>query len=429
MILASRRARPTRHGAAGIYLLFGLLLAIPLVGLALDYAYITYTAQQLQAAADAAALAGANVVAHEHFDPDYPLTREAVLDVALANQAAKTAVQLDANFSNDAAGDVVVGVWDAQQKMFTPNTFGPNAVKVTARRTQGSLDGPLGLIFGAVFGVPESAVSRTAIARAGGGGKAAVIILHPTKAGALDLRGNSEMAVPNNIVQVNSSNNCALTMNGPPFVPRLVTGGVHTTGGDCVPSGACLPEALNSQTPIPDPLAGLPYPDKTTMPTFTGILAAGDYSPGYYPKGASFNSGVAKLAPGVYVLGPPGIDLHGSAQIHGSNVMLFVDLGGQINTSGVDAGLLLSAPDSGVYAGIVIFQHRSNTKLCDISGTGVFDLRGTLYVAGAPLEMDGTPDRLVGRIIVWTQLLRGTGRYIITGEGIPTGPENPYLVH
>ncbi|MCI0636479.1 MAG: hypothetical protein L0206_21555, partial [Actinobacteria bacterium] len=166
------------------------------------------------------------------------------------------------------------------------------------------------------------------------------------------------------------------------------------------------------------------------MTDFGSITGPGTYSAGYYPGGIDFNDGTAFLNPGVYYIGGPGIDLTGSALIQGNELMLFIADGASIRTSGNGPGLDIGAPTSGTYDGVAIFYDRDNTTTCSISGGGLFDVRGTMYMKSGHLEMDGDVDRRIGRIIFNSQQLRGNGRYIITGEGVkPTGPLYPYLVH
>jgi hypothetical protein len=92
-------------------------------------------------------------------------------------------------------------------------------------------------------------------------------------------------------------------------------------------------------------------------------------------------------------------------------------------------GIDVSGPTSGTYEGVVLFQHRSNPRACDISGGGLFDVRGTMYLARGSISMDGNVDREVGRIVVNSLQLRGTARYTITGIGHPpSGPKSSFLV-
>jgi hypothetical protein len=176
-----------------------------------------------------------------------------------------------------------------------------------------------------------------------------------------------------------------------------------------------------------DPLASLPYPDFSVMTNYGGILGPGTYNPGYYPGGVDFNNGTAQLNPGVYYF-KTGIDIHGSARVQGDGVMLFIAEGG-LTTSGSDPGLTLTPPTSGTYAGVAIFQHRSNTTTMNIGGGGLFDVRGTIYAAGAHISIDGNPGRRIGKIISRTLQMRGTGNYVISGEGHPApGQLHSYLV-
>lgn len=406
------------------------VMLVTLMGLALDTARVKYTAQQLQAAADAAALAAARQVTSDDAVTQFPVTRAAAVNIAAANEAATAAVAVDSNPSNDPAGDVVVGVWERYTHVFTPGAAGANAVKVSARRTAGSSGGQLPLLFGAVFGEPLSDVSRSAIAFHGSvNGPAAILVLDPDMEYALELRGNPRLEAPNGRVHVNSSDPCGIHLTGAPGVPRLTAGRITVRGGYCIPTGTAQPTPIPNSDWEDDPLEGLPYPSTAAMTDYGSITSSGNYDPGNYPGGVDFNGGVAFLNPGVYVFGGDGLNLHGDALIQGNEVMLFLEVGARVVTSGTGSGIDISAPSSGVYEGVAIFAHRDSWLDFDISGSGVFDVRGTMYMKRGHLEMDGNVDRRIGRIIINSQLLRGNGRYIITGEGPPeTGPFPTFLV-
>jgi Flp pilus assembly protein TadG len=418
-----------RRGAVAVLVAIVALLLIGFLGLSLDFAYLRSATQELQAAADAAALAAAQELEGDSPDTMFALTRQAAVDVALANSAATASVQLAHNYDNDPAGDVVVGTWDGSAGVFTPTTEGPDAVRVVARRTSGSLGGTVALFFGQIFDAPEAELARTATATMGGAAEAVILVLDPTRQGAFDMRGNARMEAPGGRLHIDSSHSCAMSMNGNPNTVRLSAAQISVVGGACIPNGATNPAPRTGADYEPDPLASVPQPDPSSMPIRGGITSGGTYQPGYYPQGINFNKSVANLNPGIYVLGPPGVNLQGSALVRGEDVMLFLALGAKLTISGNSAGMDLSAPDAGTYQGITVFQHRQNSLAAEVSGGGLFDLRGTMYLKAGHLEMDGNVDRRIGRIIVNTQLLRGNGRYIITGEGLPpaTGAA-PYLV-
>lgn len=432
----SRKGFPGRpiprgqRGAIAIYVAIFALLLITLAGLALDTAHVKFTAQQLQAAADAAALAGAGQVADDDEATQYAVTRQAAVDIAAANVASTVSVSVTPNLGNAPGGDVVVGHWDRFTRVFTPSTESPNAVQVTTRRTTGSSGGPLSLLFGALFGAAQSDVARSATAYYGSAfGPAVILVLDPDDEGALEIRGNARLEAPTGRIHVDSNHSCGIKLNGAPDVPRLRAGRTTVVGGYCVPSGSCVPLPIPNQDYEPDPLAGLPYPDPTSMTDYGSITSPGTYQPGYYPGGVDFNDGVAYLTPGVYVFGSQGIEVHGDGLLQGEEVMLFLQLGARVVTSGNAPGIDISAPSSGVYEGVAVFAHRDSWLDFDISGGGLFDVRGTMYMASGHLEMDGNVDRRIGRIIINTQLLRGDGRYVITGEGPPDNlPKSAFLV-
>src|SRR5437762_2396180 len=101
------RMLQTRRGGALVYTAIVIFVLIAFVGLAIDWGYMTWTAQKLQNGADAAALAGAQQVWWSHDD-----ARAAAIAMASRNEAGGKAVQLSSNDLNDPAGDIVIGNYD-----------------------------------------------------------------------------------------------------------------------------------------------------------------------------------------------------------------------------------------------------------------------------------------------------------------------------
>ena len=162
-----------------------LFVMIGIVGLSIDWGWAAMDAHQLQNASDAAALAGAMVVKNAAHDGTLGSVYTSAQTLSLANKAANEVVDV----SFDAAGndpnlDVVLGRWFMADRHFEPLVFGsgavPNAVKVVTRHEAGwSVNQPLALNFGPVFGVETTDVKREAIAISTGGGGAALVCLAP----------------------------------------------------------------------------------------------------------------------------------------------------------------------------------------------------------------------------------------------------------
>jgi len=459
--IAPHARNPSLHKArrqSGVSLILVAVMAIMLigiVGLALDAALVSSTAQQLQHAADAAALAGARLVKAETdpTDPSNPFTatRQAAIDVALANLAANVSVKIDPNVSNDPNGDIVIGQWDKAGLAFFPDLIAPNAVKVRAHRTDDAADGKLALMFGPVFGWDDSDVGVSATAALDASGGALIVILNETAQGALSLNGTVLMSV-NGDVHVNSNADCAADLEGEP--EKLV---VHTYKV-CVEGTACYnPSAISGTVvqedpgcQVPDPLAGV-LPTKAEWDAqraallaitpvdgsgnkLTSITNAGTYSPGYYSGGLSLTSSKkVTLNPGTYMFGPPGISLKGSSFVTAGNVnpdqcgdsfagvTILIDKGATVDVSGNGAGMSATAPKTGPFENIAVFHHRENVgaSQCKITGGGAFVIRGYIYCPKGELVIGGGPGKAIGAIVTDRLSNAGTTSFKLTGCGIP----------
>jgi hypothetical protein len=130
-----------------------MIVILATVAFAVDVGYIAMVRTQLQAAADAAALAAAGSA---------NLPQSQIVQVAQAfaqyHQVGGRAVQLN-------AGDVQFGLWDVNSKTFTAVSGGQmgTAVKVTAR-VDDSSGGEAALHFARVLGMDSVAVRASAVA-------------------------------------------------------------------------------------------------------------------------------------------------------------------------------------------------------------------------------------------------------------------------
>lgn len=149
----------------GSVALFFLLFLIPLLmfgALAIDVAWVVVVGNQLQNAADAAALAGARV-----------LTSSATtLNWSQAAAAANQAVVLNgAAGAQLSTGTVTAGYWNLtrtpygmQATTITPGTYDVPAVQVTVSRTAKVNGGNIPLLLGGLLGISSTPGSATAVA-------------------------------------------------------------------------------------------------------------------------------------------------------------------------------------------------------------------------------------------------------------------------
>src|SRR5262249_30880626 len=146
-----------------------------------------------------------------------------------------------------------------------------------------------------------------------------------------------------------------------------------------------------------DPLANLPQPDPSTMPsgstTKLNVNSSKTISPGVYTGGIDVSgSSVLTMQPGIYYIKGGGFTVSGSSGVVGNGVMIYNDpVGGgdAINISGTGT-LNLSPPTSGPYQGITIFQRRDATTNAIFSGGTNANMTGTFYVAGGLVNISGS---------------------------------------
>lgn len=416
--------RPQRGGGPLILVALTGLLLVALTGLALDLAWVRSTEQELQNAADSASLAAARLVLGDSEATQFQATRQEAVQSALANVAGGVAIAVDPNPTNSPGGDVVVGRWDAASLMFTPDTQSPDAVQVRARRADGSGAGPLGLFFGRFFGVPTSNLARTAVSRADRAGEP-LVLLFSDGSGALELQGSAELSALGGTVHLNSDEDCALSMSGN---PTLAAARIDVGGTACVSRGSVSGALSEGVAPLPDPLAHVP-PPPFSAPALARITGGGSYQPGYY-DGIQMTGGTAKLAPGVYVIGGPGVQLGGNSRLEGDGVMIYLPKPARLDLGG-NARVRLTGPTSGTYHGLTVFQDRTAALKNSIDGSASMDVEGSCYFYCSSLEANGAclPDTRIGQLLAWSLDLCGSPKIEVTGLGLrpPSAAAKPIL--
>jgi Flp pilus assembly protein TadG len=149
-----------RRGAVSVLVAIALVALLGLVASSIDLGRVAMARQQLQNAADAAALAGASALQQ---GMNAAAGKQAAVETAAANAVLGTPVTLDPNV------DVVIGSRNTTTGVITPWTVGADgaasmtdgdsAVRVTARRTAGSPDGPIPLSLASIMGITSVPVT------------------------------------------------------------------------------------------------------------------------------------------------------------------------------------------------------------------------------------------------------------------------------
>jgi len=425
-----------RRGMVLVWTVLIMLVVIALIGLTIDVSFGMLAGQQLQNAADAASLAGVQRVR------EYPSqVRYAAITTALANYAAAASVQLAGNEANAPDGDIVIGRYNRTTGTFTATLTSPNAVKVVARRTEGATGGPLGLLFGPLFGVNTINVERAAIAMVGGGTGAGILVLNEEDDSAFRLSGTVELNVYDSsnpdgdgVIQVNSASEDSLKTDGN---PTLIASEINVFAEEATDPPEFDGEVNTSMPRVDDPLAGLAPPsDWGTLQYGASSITGGTHNlqPGHYPDGIKMTGGTVNLAPGVYVVDGLGLEVNGG-DLYGDGVMFYIVGSGHVKLTGNGVIEITPEPidEGGPYGGIVIWQSADNPTpaAADITGTDQFGgIDGTLYFPTAHVDVTGTSDSFgIRQLICYTLRVTGNGTVTINYDGrFPAPGTNVFLV-
>jgi hypothetical protein len=261
--------------------------------------------------------------------------------------------------------------------------------------------------------------------------KASVYVLNPTATAALNVSGSSSVQVPGTI-QVASSSAQSVVLSGS---SKLTASSIGFFGGSSVSGSSSfgVTPAKDSTAPT-DPLASLPIPSATGLTKYAAVNLGGSsslmISQGIYPSISVSGSGKLTMQPGIYVITGGGFSVSGAGSASGTGVMIYNAgsnyNGGSGSTFGAftlsgSGALNLTAPTTGVYAGIVVFQSRDNTHAMAVSGAAATGLGGgTIYAPAATLSLSGSTTvggsgQAISTLIVGELTLSGaTGAYQLT---------------
>jgi len=146
-----------QRGVTIIVVAILIVVLLGFVALAVDIGYVMVARNELQNAADAAALAGARRMGQNYHDGVDQSTSCAENVTSVAQNTASKNKAAGMNLAEDiSAGNVVtsIGKWDPTKppnERFTITCDYPNAVKVVAKREGGTTNGPIGTFFAPIF--------------------------------------------------------------------------------------------------------------------------------------------------------------------------------------------------------------------------------------------------------------------------------------
>jgi hypothetical protein len=260
--------------------------------------------------------------------------------------------------------------------------------------------------FTALFVSSDPQFVARAVATYNSAASACILALSPTASKAADFSGSSNLQLQGCSVMSNSNAADGLNVQGAAVLRTtcaISVGGVQATSG--LTMTECSAPVTNAPS-VADPYADVPAPTPTGA-CQNANANGGVINPGRYCNGLQLKNSVV-MNPGVYyVESSTGFDVNANANVVGSGVTIYLAGSAHVKMMG-NATVLVSAPTSGTYSGVLFFGDRSATGLNKFNGTAGSKLTGAIYFANQDVEYNGNFSGLngctqvVGKTVAWT---------------------------
>jgi prepilin-type N-terminal cleavage/methylation domain-containing protein len=271
-------------------------------------------------------------------------------------------------------------------------------------------------------GSPRNQATQTGLIPQGSEGPSMILLGSGQKVLSCGGSGHSGPVTVNGTAAVNSSSSDSLDFQGGDSISasEVYTQDPTTsgTGAPVNPPSAYSGPYANGPA-FPDPFATLPDPDTTGMPVFNsavGALGGLAQGPGVYTYTPNVTS-AGVLQSGMYVL-EAGLSTSGNGGLSGSSVTFFIGTPNPPTTATQSAvysvagngGISLTAPVTGIYKGISVFQSRYDNQTLNISGNGANSTYGgVIYAPDAQVNSSGNGAVAAGSIVANSLVCGGNG--------------------
>ncbi|MDK9698133.1 MAG: pilus assembly protein TadG-related protein [Siculibacillus sp.] len=341
-----------RSGNIGMIAALGAIPLVLATGIAVDYARASAAKADLQAAVDAAVLAGAR---------DASAGWSSVATGMLsASVRTKDFTVASSTFTQDASGNYV-----------------------------GTATGTVKATFSGLVSVETIPIAATATAvTKAASDKVCILLLNTSATPGLLLNGGANINASNCQVHVKSTGNPAATFNAS---TTLSTKKICVAGSSVLDNGGTHPNLSKGCTTVTDPFAGtLPTPSSSTC-TYTNVNVNGGTftaSPGVYCGWTNLNSApTINFQPGVYVIKGGGVNVNGGTW-NGTGVTFYFPDTSYIQFNGTTK-LNLSAPTSGTYANLLMYEATGLAKTSfTMNATNGANLSGLIHLPSRQLTLN-----------------------------------------
>jgi Flp pilus assembly protein TadG len=363
-------------GQALVFMAVATAMILGFAGLVIDVGQLHYAQSQVQAAADAAAVAGALEISYCGGTSACSTMQTAAQNALVENGL--TGSTLLTQCATGSGGGLTLTVNNgpcARGSLSNDPNFGnSNYVEAVVSEPQPSY-------FMRVLGITSTKITARAEATIGNS-PFCVDTLGPS---GTTLQSNGGTLTASCGILVNSTGRSALVANG----GTITASTISVSGGDQIGGATVNPTPITNAPPLPDPLSWVPTPTVggCTFPsTFTVNTGTAILNPGTYCGGITLNGGATVLNAGLYILEGTGLQVNGGSMT-GNGVTFYFQSGSAVFNGTSIPNLV--APTTGTYAGILFFQNPSDTSTATINGGSGSVFQGALYFPGAAMQLNG----------------------------------------
>jgi Flp pilus assembly protein TadG len=358
--------------AVGIAVASPALLAV--VGLAADYAVSTMKVTELQAAADAAAIAGASELAVS----------------GSTERSIESVVQAYVTIQNNSGESHITSLAKVNRKQGT--------VQVVVKESWTP-------VFAHFLNANVTPIRVNATATLMGNGKICVLILNGAEANVLHLDNDAKLTANGCGVYSNSNHAEGIRLDANTRITSALTCSV---GGFRAKNDAVKPFPLTDCPPVADPLASRSPPSVGAC-NFTKLKITGGnktLAPGTYCGGLEITgSANVTFSSGVYVIKDGEFKVQDAARITGEHVTFYLTGNSSTIVFANNAYVRLTGSKEGNMAGLLFFEDRAAIlgREHKINSPNVEELTGTLYLSRGALLVD--PNDTVAEASAYTAII------------------------
>lgn len=243
-----------------------------------------------------------------------------------------------------------------------------------------------------IFGFPtKKPITVQARAIQVGGSNVCIIALSNDKSNTMGLNRSARLTANNCLIFSNSNHSSGLEARGN---SKLTADGIFSGGGLGGLLGNFSPEPVLDYPPIEDPLKnrqppsfiGCDHHDFQTKLEEEAII-----KPGVYCGGISVqNNAKVTMEPGIYIIKDGNLQVMHDSVLTGEGVGFYIEGNGSQVRFFHESDVTLSAPTTGVMAGLLFFDERNRSFIQrhTISSDNARALVGTIYMPRGRLVID-----------------------------------------